>query len=72
MSPASDTREQLVHIIPLGYEIDRVVTPFDEFKADRIYLISMDDLKKSLDHPSGKGWVLKILSGGQVRTLMVR
>ncbi len=33
---------------------------------------TMEDLKKALDHPSGKGWVLKILSGGQVRTLMVR
>ncbi|MDY0029502.1 MAG: Do family serine endopeptidase [Pseudobdellovibrionaceae bacterium] len=33
---------------------------------------TMDDLKKSLDRPSNKGWILKILSGGQVRTLMVR
>ena len=46
MTPASSNLEQLVHIIPLGYEIDRVVTPFHELKAHRVYLISMDDLTK--------------------------
>ncbi|NLV28476.1 MAG: transcriptional regulator [Methanomicrobiales archaeon] len=46
MSPASAKLEQLVHIIPLGYEIDRVVAPFHELKAHRVYLISMDDLSK--------------------------
>lgn len=51
MTPVSDNLEQLVHIIPLGYEIDRVITPFDEFKAHRVYLISMDDLSK-YDKPS--------------------
>ena len=35
--------EENVHIIPLGYEIDRVVKPFEGhsgFKANRAYLIS--------------------------------
>ena len=46
MSRTSDTLELLVHIIPIGYEIDRVVAPFKELKAHRVHLISMDDLQK--------------------------
>ncbi|NLV28474.1 MAG: hypothetical protein GXY48_15195 [Methanomicrobiales archaeon] len=51
MSPASSKLEQLVHITPIGYEIDRVVTPFHELKAHRVYLISMDDLS-NYDKPA--------------------
>jgi hypothetical protein len=50
MTPSSERLEQLVHIIPIGYEIDRVVTPFQETKAHRVYLISMDDLP-GYDYP---------------------
>lgn len=46
MTPNSATLEQLVHIIPIGYEIDRVVTLFDKQLAHRVHLISMDDLDK--------------------------
>jgi len=31
--------EESVHIIPLGYEIDRVVKPFEEYKPNRVYLL---------------------------------
>ncbi len=50
MTPATENLEQLVHIIPIGYEIDRVITPFQEIKAHRVHLISMDDLTK-YDNP---------------------
>jgi hypothetical protein len=29
-----------VHIIPLGFEIDRAVKPFERFKANRVYLLT--------------------------------
>ncbi|MDI6877031.1 MAG: DUF6293 family protein [Methanomicrobiales archaeon] len=32
--------EKTVHIIPLGYEIDRAVKPFEKTKADRVYLLT--------------------------------
>jgi len=33
--------EEIVHIIPVGYEFDRVVAPFlNGFKANRVYLLS--------------------------------
>lgn len=35
-----DAIEQTVHIIPLGYEIDRAVAPFEKAKADKVYLLS--------------------------------
>jgi len=41
MSPESGPLEQLIHIIPIGYEIDRVIHPFTELKAHRVHLISM-------------------------------
>lgn len=50
MIPLSSPLEQLVHIIPIGYEVDRVISPFTELKAHRVHLISMDDLPK-YDNP---------------------
>jgi len=35
-----------VHIIPLGYEFDRAIRPFDEKHVDRVHLITMDDIEK--------------------------
>lgn len=32
--------ERLVHVIPLGWEYDRVVLPVDSMKAHRVYLLS--------------------------------
>ena len=31
---------EMVHIIPLGFEIDRAVAPFESAKANRVYLLS--------------------------------
>jgi hypothetical protein len=33
--------EKIVHIIPLGHEIDRAVTPFREQTPDRVYLLAV-------------------------------
>lgn len=33
--------EQIVHIIPLGHEIDRAVKPFDTYRANRVYLLTI-------------------------------
>lgn len=33
--------EEIVHIVPLGHEIDRAVKPFDKFKANRVYLLAV-------------------------------
>jgi len=49
MTPLHDALERLVHIIPMGYEIDRVVVPFQEFSAHRVHLISMADLPQYSD-----------------------
>jgi hypothetical protein len=35
--------EQYVHIIPLGFEFDRAVKPFERFKANRVYLLTIVD-----------------------------
>lgn len=31
--------EEIVHIVPLGYEIDRAVKPFEKLRANRVYLL---------------------------------
>lgn len=38
--------EEIVHIIPLGHEIDRVVKPFERFKANRVHLLAVTENKK--------------------------
>jgi len=35
--------EELVHVIPLGHEFDRVVKPFNRLKANRIYVLTILD-----------------------------
>ena len=37
-----------VHIAPLGFEIDRIVIPLKQTKADRLWVISNDN------HPNDK------------------
>ena len=39
-----------VHIAPLGFEIDRVVIPAIQMKADRVYLLRHDDHSCHSDH----------------------
>lgn len=38
--------EEIVHIIPLGYEFDRAVKPFEKMKAHRAYVITIADSPK--------------------------
>jgi hypothetical protein len=33
--------QEIVHIIPLGHEIDRAVQPFEKYKADRVYILAV-------------------------------
>ncbi len=33
--------EEIVHIIPLGHEIDRAVKPFEKYKANRVHILSV-------------------------------
>lgn len=50
--------EEIVHIIPLGHEVDRAVKPFEKYKADRVYILAVMDnpvlekmmLKKQRDY----------------------
>lgn len=38
--------EEIVHIIPLGHEIDRAVKPFEKFKANRVHLLAVIENRK--------------------------
>lgn len=38
--------KSFVHIIPLGYEIDRAIRPFDSEPASRVYLLTMKQMEK--------------------------
>ena len=38
-----ESMEEIVHIIPLGYEIDTAVRPFDELKANRVHLLAVTE-----------------------------
>jgi hypothetical protein len=38
--------EELVHIIPLGFEIDRAVKPFEKYSANRAYILTITDHPK--------------------------
>lgn len=35
--------QEIVHIIPLGHEIDRAVRPFESYKANRVYVLVLQD-----------------------------
>jgi hypothetical protein len=37
--------EEIVHIIPLSFEIDRAVKPFDKMRANRVYLLHSKSIK---------------------------
>lgn len=40
-----------VHIAPVGFEIDRVVMPLVEMKADKVWLILKKDVKEKIEKP---------------------
>lgn len=35
--------EEIVHIVPLGHEIDRAVKPFVSHKANKVYILAVTD-----------------------------
>lgn len=37
--------EEIVHIIPIKYEIDRAVRPFDTMRANKVYLLHSNKIK---------------------------
>jgi len=39
--PLTGGLRDVVHIIPLGHEIDRAVAPFTKNKADRAYILAI-------------------------------
>ena len=43
--------EEIIHIIPMGYEIDRAVKPLEKMKANRVYLLYT---KESFARKSGR------------------
>ncbi len=38
--------KELVHVIPLGHEIDRAVKPFEKYRANRAYILATNNDKK--------------------------
>lgn len=38
--------EEIIHIIPLAYEIDMAVKPFDKMRANKVYLLHSLDTRK--------------------------
>jgi len=38
--------EEIVHVIPLGHEIDRAVKPFERLKTNRVYLLAITQGQK--------------------------
>jgi len=51
-----NTIAETVHIIPLGYEFDRAVIPFQKFLANRVHILTIKDLAKHtpLEHEKNK------------------
>ncbi|MEM2914469.1 MAG: DUF6293 family protein [Candidatus Bathyarchaeia archaeon] len=37
---------EIVHIIPLGHELDRAIKPFKKYKANRVYLLTIEKTEK--------------------------
>ncbi|MGA3059628.1 MAG: DUF6293 family protein [Candidatus Bathyarchaeia archaeon] len=35
--------EEIIHMIPLGHEIDRAVKPFEKYKANKVYLLALNE-----------------------------
>ena len=47
------SREKIIHIIPLGFEIDRAVKPFegmDGFRANRVHILSAIESDGTPEH----------------------
>lgn len=40
-SDSMEGLQEIVHIIPLGHEVDRALKPFEKYKADRVYILAV-------------------------------
>ena len=40
-----------VHIAPLGFEIDRIVIPLKQTKADKLWILAHDNRSEDLSRP---------------------
>jgi hypothetical protein len=43
MEKTQEYGEEIIHIIPLGHEIDRAVKPFEKYKANKAYLLAVTE-----------------------------
>lgn len=50
-TPVERFGEEIIHIIPLGHEIDRAIKPFERYKANKVYLLAVTETfrKYSID-----------------------
>ena len=51
-----------VHIAPLGFEIDRVVIPAIQMKADKVYLLRHDNYSEDMTGPYREKIIKKLRS----------
>jgi len=67
------TVEEIVHIIPLGHEVDRAIKPFEKYKANRAYLLSIIENKKySADMTEKQGLFLDVVKNKLEKGIQVR
>ena len=59
-----------VHIAPLGFEIDRVVIPAIQMKADRVYLLRHDNYSEDMTGPYREK-IIKKLEKKNIETKIV-
>ena len=59
-----------VHIAPLGFEIDRVVIPAIQMKADRVYLLRHDNYSEDMTGPYREK-IIKKLEKKDIETKLV-
>lgn len=55
--------EEILHIIPLGHEIDRAVKPFERYKANKVYLLAVTETlgKYSMDMIEKQEYYVKVV-----------
>ena len=59
-----------VHIAPLGFEIDRVVIPAIQMKADKVYLLRHDNYSEDMTGPYREK-IIKKLEKKDIETKVV-
>jgi len=61
--PIEGFGEEIIHIIPLGHEIDRAVKPFERYKANKVYLLAVTETfgKYSIDMIEKQRYYVKVV-----------